>query len=47
MRMRCRSLSMLYHVPDISGAIAEALRVTRAGGLVAAATNAAQPYREL
>ena len=38
---------MLYHVPDISGAIQEALRVAKPGAVVAAATNAAKPYREL
>lgn len=38
---------MLYHVPDIAGAIAEALRVLRPGGLMLAATTSASPYREL
>lgn len=38
---------MLYHVPDIRLAIAEAWRVLKNGGLLLAATTAARPYREL
>jgi SAM-dependent methyltransferase len=38
---------MLYHVPNIAAAIQEGWRVLRPGGLLAASTNGARPYREL
>lgn len=38
---------MLYHVPDIPRAIAEAWRILRPGGLLLAATVSTSSYREL
>jgi len=38
---------MLYHVPDIAAALAEAYRVLQPGGALAACTNGPTPYREL
>jgi SAM-dependent methyltransferase len=37
---------MLYHVPDIDGAVAEAARVLRPGGYLLAATNSADTMPE-
>lgn len=38
---------MLYHVPNIAGALAEADRVLKPGGILSAATNGPLQYREL
>lgn len=38
---------MLYHVPDIGQAVGEAWRVVKPGGILLAATNGCDQYREL
>ena len=38
---------MLYHVPNIAGALAEADRVLKPGGILSAATNGPRQYPEL